>query len=268
MTDIARLEAVEMDAWEDIYAACPAGLAQQLGLSTRRYGQALFMTSKALDNGQFCNLQGIGLAGDEDGASIEASVAAFRADGTRNFLIQIPPGPKASVFTERVKGLRLVPFRRAWTKFERGAAPAPRPATALTIVRAGAVQAADFGATAVGGFGMPPFLAPWLGALASLPNWRCYVSYDGSKPVGVGAMRIDGDAAWLGVGATLAEARGKGGQSGILARRIAEGLAEGVKLFVTETGTAVPGEPQTSFQNILKSGFEIAYDRPNWTEPD
>jgi hypothetical protein len=132
---------------------------------------------------------------------------------------------------------------------------------------AGPDQARDFGETAASGFGMPPPMAAWLSALVGRDGWRCYVSYDGDRSVGVGACWRGHSEAWLGIGATRAEGRGRGSQSAILARRINDAIAEGAPLLVTETGSAVPGEPQTSYSNILKAGFEVAYERPNWTGP-
>jgi hypothetical protein len=42
----------------------------------------------------------------------------------------------------------------------------------------------------------------------------------------------------------------------------------GAKHATTETGVPQPGQPAPSHSNILKSGFAVAYVRPNWTEFD
>jgi hypothetical protein len=267
--DVALLEAAEIDAWESMFAAAPPSLARELGLQTARFGPAMASLAARIDVGQFNRVQGIGLPGDEDGRSIEEAVAWFRSKRLRNFLVQIPPGPNARALAERVKGkgLELQPFRRSWTKFRRPPVPAHPAPTDLRIVRAGAAEAVDFGETAAAGFGMPPVLAPWLSALVQMPDWRCYISYDGEAPVGVGACWIGERTAWLGIGASRPEGRGRGSQSAILARRIDDAIAEGATLLVTETGSAVEGEPQTSYSNILRAGFEIAYERRNWTGP-
>jgi hypothetical protein len=265
--DVARLEAIEMAAWEDMFAAAPPPLAEQLGLATERFGPTLFTVSRAIDNGQFCRVQGCGLPGDETGASIDESVKRFRALGLKNYLIQIPPGPHADQLIHKAEHHGLVLFRRSWTKFRRGTAPAPSAPTSLRIAQAAPAAGGAFGAVATAGFGMPGFLGGWLGALAGRPNWRCYLAYDHDLPVGCGAAYLDGDGAWLGIGATRPEARGHGSQSSILARRINDEMSAGAKLICTETGSAVPGEPQTSYQNILRAGFSVAYERLNFTEP-
>ena len=255
-----------MNAWASMFAAAPAPLVQALGLETHWFGPALATLSRAIDIGQFCRVQGLGLPGD-DGTALDDAIAWFREAGSKNFLIQIPPGPDAEALETDAAEEGLTKFRRSWTKFRRAPTPMPAPPTDLEIVLAGPEQADDFGSTAAAGFGMPPTLSPWLGALVTCEGWRCYVSYDGDRAIGAGAYFINGGSVWVGIGATRPEGRSRGSQSAILARRINDSIAEGANLIVTETGSAVPGEPQTSFGNILKSGFEVAYERPNWTGP-
>ena len=45
-------------------------------------------------------------------------------------------------------------------------------------------------------------------------------------------------------------------------------LEAGCNMIVTMTGEAVPGDPQHSYSNILKQGFEEAYLRENWIPAD
>jgi GNAT superfamily N-acetyltransferase len=78
---------------------------------------------------------------------------------------------------------------------------------------------------------------------------------------------VHGDTAWLGLGATLPEARGRGSQSALLARRIALAGELGCSLCVTETGESVVGRPSTSHRNILRAGFREQYLRPNYASP-
>jgi hypothetical protein len=122
-----------------------------------------------------------------------------------------------------------------------------------------------FAGAVVAGFGMPQSLAPWLAAIVGRTGWHTYVARDGDKVVGGAAMYVAGERAWRGMGAMQAEAPRRGGQSALLARRVAEGLAHGVRQFATETGKPLPGEPHPSFSNIQRAGFAMAYERANWT---
>ena len=79
-----------------------------------------------------------------------------------------------------------------------------------------------------------------------------------------GALFVDGDQAWLGLGATLPEARGRGAQSALLAERIRLAAEAGSTTVTTETGVREDGRPERSYRNILRAGFEEAFVRPNW----
>jgi GNAT superfamily N-acetyltransferase len=113
---------------------------------------------------------------------------------------------------------------------------------------------------------MPPALSAWLAQIVGRPHWRSYVCYAETGPAGAGALYVDGDFAWVGIGATRPELRKRGGQSVMLARRIADARGFGAKYAVTETGVPQPGQPAPSYTNIRKAGFEVAYERPNWSE--
>jgi GNAT superfamily N-acetyltransferase len=76
-----------------------------------------------------------------------------------------------------------------------------------------------------------------------------------------------GDVAWLGMAATLPEARGRGSQSAILARRIERAAELGCSVVATETGARTSDRPSGSYRNILRAGFEEAYLRPNFASP-
>ncbi len=70
------------------------------------------------------------------------------------------------------------------------------------------------------GLGIPAELAFELSALVGATGWHCFVAWDGDEPAGGGALYVDGEVAWLGIGATRPPYRGRGSQSAILAARI------------------------------------------------
>jgi GNAT superfamily N-acetyltransferase len=160
------------------------------------------------------------------------------------------------------KARGLTPHPRTWAKFIRGAEPfAAR--TDLLVREIGLDHADAFGEVTTKGFGMPPFVAPWLAALVGRPRWRCFLAFDGDAPVGAGAAYIDKPAAWLGIGATLPSHRGRGAQGAILAARIDAAVRDGCTVLTTETGIPHDSEAGPSFKNIQRAGFRVAYARPN-----
>jgi len=49
-----------------------------------------------------------------------------------------------------------------------------------------------------------------------------------------------------------------------MARRIADGIKLGCRHLVSETGEETPEEPNPSYRNMLRTGFELVYARRNW----
>ena len=106
-----------------------------------------------------------------------------------------------------------------------------------------------------------------LARLARRNGWQCFVAFDGDSPAGAGALFVCGRVGWSGIGATLPEHRGKGGQSALLAARINAAAEAGCEIVVTETGEPVDDMPNGSYRNIVRAGFEPVYVRRNYLSP-
>jgi hypothetical protein len=79
-------------------------------------------------------------------------------------------------------------------------------------------------------------------------------------------MRIAGDIGWLGLGATLASHRGRGAQSALIARRLADGIAAGCRTFYAEAAEPVEGESNPTYDNMARLGFARRYLRRNYVK--
>jgi hypothetical protein len=144
----------------------------------------------------------------------------------------------------------------------------PSPVTDLRIEVVGPEWADDFARISViEAYGFPPEIAPCVWATMGRPGWRHYLGFDGDKPVSTGAMRIADGVAWLGFGATTEAYRGRGGQSAMFARRLLDARESGCRLAITETGEDTPENPNPSYRNMVRSGFQHAYLRRNWVRP-
>lgn len=260
------LERIERRAWQDLIRVFPPALAQTLGLESAEIHHALFLMATRVPQFQFNFLNGAGLNGD-DGRSITTAVNRFRAAGQHKFIIQIPPGPNGVACADRARDAGLKEHALAWAKFCRPTAKPPSADSPFHIREVGPELCDDFASTVVAGFGMPPIFTSWLATIVGRPHWHAYVSYSEGTPAGAGAIYMEGALAWVGIGATRPELRKRGGQSALLARRIADAGKLGAKYAVTETGVPQPGQPAPSYTNIRKAGFDVAYERPNWAEP-
>jgi len=246
------LETPEVAAMADVFAA----IGGRDGFEHRTVGGAWCCAARRVPAPELNRV-----AGANADTDLEA-VAAFYA-GTAHLVSQ---GPAAGGLAD---ALRACGYRQgyAWMKFARRFAEAPAARTDLRLEIVGADRAQDFAVPVVGGFGMPPLMLGATGALPGRAGWTCLVAYDGDRPVAGGAVFVDGDQAWLGLGATLPEARGRGAQSALLAERIRLAAEAGATTVTTETGVRQEGRPERSYRNILRAGFEEVFERPNWTSP-
>jgi GNAT superfamily N-acetyltransferase len=88
--------------------------------------------------------------------------------------------------------------------------------------------------------------------------------FDGETSVAGGALFVKGDVGWLGIASTLPAHRRHGAQGALMARRIRDAVELGCRWVVTETGEDTPEHPNPSYHNMLRTGFVLAYQRPNY----
>jgi hypothetical protein len=260
------LEAIERDAWADMIAAAPPAFAAATGLAVHRLGSAVAFVMAKVDNAQFNRLLGLGVAAPATEQELDAGLDLFRAAGLRNFLIHVTPGAQPPALMDWIAARGLVPFRRAWAKLHRDTAPPPTVTTDLRVAEIDSASSADFGRVVCEGFGMPPPMQPWLGALPGRADWRAYLAYADAEPVSGAVLYMRDGVAWYGAAATIPTGRRRGGQRAILARGVADAIAAGCTAIAAETGEAVPGESNPSLDNMLRGGFTVAYSRANFTE--
>jgi hypothetical protein len=253
-------ERIELEAMRDLFAAAVPALDARVS----DIGPAALFTVPAVPAVLFNRAIGLGVFRAACRADVANAAARFAECGVSRYLVHLNPQAEPARLRDWLCEHRLMPLRRAWTKFARSAAPVADAHTDLRIEAIGADRAADFARVACEGYGLPPTAAGLLGPLAGRPRWHVYLTWAGDRIAGTAAMFIDGDLAWLGFGATELAYRGRGSQRALLARRIRDALAAGVRRFHVETGEAVPGEPRSAYHNILGAGFERIYVRDNF----
>jgi hypothetical protein len=90
------------------------------------------------------------------------------------------------------------------------------------------------------------------------------MSFDGNEPAGVGALFVKNGFGWTDYGATSPEFRRRGSQGAVMAARLHLAIELGCQKIFSCTGVSVPGDPQHSYNNILKAGFKEDYVRENY----
>ncbi|MDQ6695269.1 MAG: GNAT family N-acetyltransferase [Chloroflexota bacterium] len=151
-----------------------------------------------------------------------------------------------------------------WVKLYRDVTTPPQIKTELRIVQAGPSDRDLYGRVAAQGYGAPDMLRPWFEAPMGRPGWTHYLAYDGDIAVSGAAMFVQGNCAALFGAATVESHRGRGAQGALMVRRIRDAAELGCRWVVTETGEETEEEKNPSLHNMVRTGFQIAYTRPNF----
>ena len=266
MDTVTRIaaERVERAALADLHAAAPPAAARQLGLDLQTIEGALVSIARHDTTTLVNRTVGLGVEHPARKDAVAEIFSRYSAAGVARYFVHVDPHARPCQLAEWAESAGLKPYPRAWAKFVRGPEPPPHRSSDLEVRRVGDEHADEFGRIASQGFGLGPSWQPVLAGLVGRPGWRIYLSFDRGTPAGCAAVRILDGVAWFDWAATSPDFRRRGSQSALLARRIADVIQLGVRLMVTATGEAVPGDPQHSYRNILRSGFLYSYSRANW----
>jgi hypothetical protein len=262
--EIARLvEFGEGETCAQTLASAPPDFAADFGIRVERLDSAILLVAEQIDDMPFNRVIGLGVMDPATEAMVDDIVTLYQDAGIQNFAVQLSPAaqpPALPVWLE-ARGLQ---HRDNWAKVYRPGQPPPVIPTDLRIECIGREHAAAFARVACSAFGLPDLLHPWFAATVGWPGWRHYLAWDGDVPVATGALFVRGEVGWLGLGSTLPSHRRRGAQGAIMAQRIRDGIGQGCQWLVTETGEDVPDRPNPSYHNMLRTGFRLAYQRPNY----
>ncbi|MGI3903955.1 MAG: GNAT family N-acetyltransferase [Janthinobacterium lividum] len=264
--DVDTLESIEAAAWADSYRSQPKPSPYRLETTVGPHGVALLgLTS--IPWTEFNRAIGFTSEAALSRSAIEAIRRWLQDNAASCWALQLPDPMLDAALLATFRDAGLERRGRDLAKLRRGLGdPGDGSATTVEIREVGTDRSSDFAQTVQVGFGAPPLLAETFMTLPGRAGWRTYVAYDGDLPIACGALFIQGSLAWLGIGATRPEWRGRGAQSALIRRRIRDGLAAGVRTFTAETGVPVPGQERNavSFNNLRRAGFELAYKRGNF----
>jgi GNAT superfamily N-acetyltransferase len=260
------LERVEIFAKLDEREGAP-DLARELGLVLRRVGGA-WAFGRARDTTPYFNrVLGLGLehpASSEDLAALKAFYAEHEIPV---FRIGLSPAAEPAGFEATLANAGFGTYKHL-VKWVRDVSPAKRTSTSLRIERAVPSEAGVIDELLQRAFDGRPHSVPFASALIGRANWHHYVARDGGTIVAAAAMYVRESVAWFGAAGTLASHRGRGAQSALIARRIHDARSFGCHSITLETEPYQPEKPNTSYQNIERAGFQVAYRRPSWVFPD
>lgn len=261
--ELARIvEFVEADAFVALERMAPRSVVSQLGVDVRQLGGATCVRIKnAHDNPGwslfFNGVFGLGLDAPVTEALLDTIIDWYRAADLR-FRIALSPQAQPAVVPQWLEARGLT---RDWemAKLYRTTADPPSVTTDLRIAQIGAEHARAFCDISATVFNVPDSMRPLFeAAIGQLPH-RHYLAFDGDKPVATASLFVSNGVGWLANGATLEEYRRRSAQSSLIAQRIRDAAALGCRWVVSE-----PIKDGQSYHNMLRAGFQVAYQRPNY----
>ena len=258
--ELAHLvEWAEARAYVDLLRAAP----KDWGFRAEETDLATLLIAPGLDIPLFNRAIGFGLRSPVSDVGVKSIVDAYKASKIRNFALQLSPAAHPPDFRSRLEELGLS-IRDNWAKVYRPAEPAQESMNHLRVEQIGNDLAATFASVACAAFHMPDSLLPWLEATVGRPGWHHYLALDGEAAIAAGAMFVLDNVGWLGIAGTLPSHRRNGAQGALMTKRINDGIDLGCRWLVTETGEDLPDRPNPSFHNMMRLGFKLAYQRPNY----
>jgi GNAT superfamily N-acetyltransferase len=262
------VEEVERNELATLHGAADDTLKARLALQCVTVGGALVSIAGALPPSSIVvnRTIGLGLSGPEDPETIRRVVALYRQAGVARYFVHVHPDAQPPGIRDWLLEAGLEKAR-GWMKFTRGRDAPPPAATDLTIRPADTADAPAFGRIVADAFDLGSDAVDWMARVVDTEGWRIYMTFDGDEPAGTGGLYVRDGIGFCDFGATAPAFRRRGSQSALLRRRIMDAIDMGCRMIVTETGEEVEGDPQHSYKNILRMGFEEAYVRENYAPP-
>ena len=144
-------------------------------------------------------------------------------------------------------------------RFALGGGSVVEERTELHLEQVGWDLRRHFARVAARGWGIDedPTVVAWFEEVPGAPGMTTYAAFDGWEIVATAAMFVVGDTAWLWGAATVPEARGRGARSGLLARRVHDANALGVRWIGGRAPLDEGGTTGAALRNVRRLGFAV-----------
>ncbi len=107
-------------------------------------------------------------------------------------------------------------------------------------------------------------LQRWLASTLGRMGWQHYLASVEGVPVATGSLFVKGQVGQFGWAATLPAYRGRGLQNALIRYRIRAAKRLNCELLSADANEDTPENPNPSYHNILRNGFQLAYLRPRY----
>jgi len=260
---IRKIEQFYVTVRREIMAAAPPEFVRETAMSQFHCDDGLGVALKNVASVPFNRWLGLGVDRPATEQAVDQAISWMTEHASSIWGLEVTPAALPAALPDWIeaRGLRAMPG--GFATFWREAIQVEQsPETGFVMRRADVEDADVFGATAVSCFGMPVSFRSWMSAFPGRPGWHTYLAFRDATPVGVAAMFIDAEMAWLGIDATVPASRGQGIHGALLSTRIGDAARSGVKLLTIETDSPsanVP--PNAAYRNIERAGFILSHSR-------
>ncbi|MFI2302015.1 GNAT family N-acetyltransferase [Actinacidiphila glaucinigra] len=266
----AVAERSEAEALYRFETEVPGSVRAALGMNAARIGGGVVLSMRDDPTRFWSKALGFGVTAPVTAEVISAVCDFYRSEGTSQAVLQIAPAFLPEDWDD-IRAREGITAGSSWVKLvcpvEEAVARARalEPPAGIRVAPVEADRAQEWGAVVTRAFGMPEeHYARMTAASVGRRGWHPFAALLDGEIVGTGTMHADGDAAQFFAGAVLPHARKRGGQTALLAARALRARDLGCRVLVAETGAEAPGTRNSSLHNMLRLGFQVAYERRNW----
>jgi len=259
---VELLEFIEASEMEELVDSMPARVVAEHDVRLERLGSAVALAVRRWDVPMLNRVVGIGLKGPVTEGVLDAVDHLYRAASVR-YMVQVAPGAKPDALPEWLEA-RNLPRKDNWAKLIRGNQAPASIETDLRVERVGPEYAEAVARIVAAGFELPDPCANLLTGLVGRAGWHHYLAFDEEVPVACGALFVRDGMGWLDYGATLESHRRRGAQGAIMARRVRDALDLGCRHLGAAAEEDSEDRPNPSYHNMLRTGFRLAFLRPNY----
>ncbi len=263
-TELSRaLDLHEARAWGAMYRYLPPEAVALAGSGIATIGSAVVAHASKVEVLGFNRAVGLGLDGPATEEQVDEIISHFAGHGVPRFFVQLHPEAEPAALPRWLEARGFSHYNN-WVRLYHDAQAPESPEGGPRVEQIDSDRADTFGDIVVHAFEWPDALVPFITCLVGRPGWRHYLAYEGDTPIGTATLYAEGEIGWFGFAATVEEFRGRGAQTALIARRIADAREAGCKHLIVETAEQTPEREAPSYRNIRRSGFEVAYLRPNY----
>lgn len=261
-------EPAEAEFMHAMARLAPPEVQRELGMAQARLGGGVALVMSRDPTGGYWNKAlGFGVSEPVTGYLVSQVLDFYRAHDGQGAVIQVAPSVLPEDWDDICAREGLV-AGSVWLKLLRDAGPAAPARTDLRVAEVGADDARAWAEVLCRGFGMPlgPLVDMVAGVVVPGSPFVPYAAWDGDNLVASASLMLGGEVAAFCGAATLPEARGRGAQSAFFEHRVTRAAQAGCRWLSAETWKPTAEAPHNpSLANMQRAGFDVVYERTNWT---